>query len=331
MTLNDWPVEWRHLMSEWLTQKAENTASSYRIAIDTFAQWADFQSTGDYHPEDADVRLAMGFADWLRHEGKAINYDPPTGGEAPWEAKDFDPETAPAWMRWEAPDGRVILRRQEQDDTGEVEVTERGGLSTSSVNLKLAALRGLYEAAFQKGLWPIDKMNPFSADRVNREEPKSQRRPMPSPAELRAVLDAINLTALSGKRDRAIILTAYQTGLRYNELIHLRWGNAKKLLDDKAYTATVDLLKATGRLSFAEGKEPADDEFIWTPLFPDRVRRLYPDASEEEIQAMINTPVTNSTLNVMLKRRATRAGVDPKKMTMAGIRAASQEYDEAIA
>jgi hypothetical protein len=179
---------WREFVARWLQEireQSERTHTSYRSAVQKFCEWATWAIGSDFSFSEVNVDVANSFADWLRNEGKAINHDPPTGGEAPWEAAGFDPETAPAWMRWEAPDGRVILRRQEQDDTGEVEVTERGGLLDSSVNVALAAMRNLYASArrYEKKssegltlrLWPQTRVNPFSPSAVERKQPPQKK------------------------------------------------------------------------------------------------------------------------------------------------------------
>lgn len=91
--------------------------------------------------------------------------------------------------------------------------------SSSTVGVRLAALRGFYDFARRMRL--VDR-NP--ADDVKR--PKAQE-PTPrglSADELRLLLDAVPKTP-SGARDGAIIITAVMTGLRRAELLALRAGD----------------------------------------------------------------------------------------------------------
>lgn len=94
--------------------------------------------------------------------------------------------------------------------------------SSSTVGVRLAALRGFYDFARRMGL--VER-NP--ADDVKR--PKAQE-PTPrglSPEEIRLLLDAIP-DSPSGARDAGLIVTALLTGLRRAELLALRAGDLER-------------------------------------------------------------------------------------------------------
>lgn len=94
--------------------------------------------------------------------------------------------------------------------------------SSSTVSVRLAALRGFYDFARRMRLI---EHNP--ADDVKR--PKAQE-PTPrglSAGELQRLLDAVPKTP-AGARDKALIITAVLTGLRRAELLALRAGDLER-------------------------------------------------------------------------------------------------------
>jgi integrase len=355
---------WNQAIETWLDQKrsqSEHTASAYSIAVQTFFEWAAYFAGEPVYPGDVGSAMSTEFAGWLRREGKAVERDPDTGGRAPWDRDDFNPLHAPDWIRWQ--DGESIyLRRVIRDDESvtETRITKRGALATSSVNLKLAALRNLwdfvavrYNAQLPDGstfsLWPAERINPFDPNLIERHKPPKKRAKYPSVDELKSVLSNINLECLTGKRDFALIFGFAQTCRRFSEFINIRWGDidhtpiadgpnagdytytfevAKKrreervseVLDRTVYQAICQYLTAAGRLDRESGIEPDPDEYIWTPLFPSRLERLHPEAEEEDLLRMASTPITNGTVNEMLKKYGRRAGVDTAKMHIHALR-----------
>jgi integrase len=359
-------VLWSQAIESWLQQKkdqSEHTASAYRIAIETFFEWAEWFSGHAVYPGDVNSAMTTEFAAWLRSEGKGIERDPDTGGRAPWERDEFNARHAPDWMRWEDGDGTPYLRRVVRNDNGEVErieVTRRGPLAVSSVNLKLAAGRNLYASVRAKynrrlpdgrtfSLWPADAVNPFDPEIIDRHKPPKKRAKYPSVEELKDVLASINTECLTGKRDFALIYGFSQTCRRFSEFINLQWSDiehtpipdgpnaggyrvvysiAKKrreeeaveVLDQAVYQSICAYLEAAGRLDREAGIEPDPDEYVWIPLFPERIARLCPDATPEELVEMATTPISNTTFNATLKKYGRRAGVDAEKMHGHGLR-----------
>ena len=91
--------------------------------------------------------------------------------------------------------------------------------SPSTVIVRLAAIRGLYDLARRSGLIAA---NPTDDVQRPRQRPAAPRGL--DTAELRRLLDALPATP-GGLRDRALLLTAMLTGLRRRELLALTAGS----------------------------------------------------------------------------------------------------------
>lgn len=101
----------------------------------------------------------------------------------------------------------------------------------ASVNVRLAALRSLYDFARRMG---IASSNPADADHVKRPQlPTPQPKDL-SPEQIRALMDATPDT-ISGQRDRAAILVFVLTGLRRAELLALTAGDLSDDADVPMY------------------------------------------------------------------------------------------------
>jgi integrase len=215
------------------------------------------------------------------------------------------------------------------------------GLAESSVNQKLAALSSLYDfvqrryvfrtpTGQQVALWPADRVNPFNTVERFKVSPFGRAR-FPSEDELQAILGVINTKCLRGKRDFALIFGIATTCRRDDEFRPLRWGDIQERDEGKytfnyhpkgnkretrtavlpawVYQSIVVYLKA------AERWPPEDDEYVFAPLDPQRIRRIYPDREVET-----NKPISNTTANRVLKKYARRAGVDEDKAHLHGLR-----------
>jgi len=214
-------------------------------------------------------------------------------------------------------------------------------LAQSTVGLKLAALSSLYDYVQRRytfqtrdgrhaSLWPADKANPFGTV----ERPKiSQygRATYPTTPELKAILAEINTNCLLGKRDFALLYTFSTTCRRASEVLNMRWGDLRELgdgnwafdyrykggdqrqavLDRRAYAAICAYLQADGR---PIGDMQAGD-YIWIPLYPDRIQRLRPDATPDP-----NRPISNHQANQVLKKYARRCDIDPPRAHIHGLR-----------
>jgi integrase/recombinase XerD len=130
----------------------------------------------------------------------------------------------------------------------------------SSINVRLAALRSLYDFARRHG---VITRNP--ADDVRRPQLAPPTPKGLTPAQIRDLIEATRDSA-AGRRDRAIILLAVLTGLRREELLRLTAGSLnfdddvplyevrtkggklrRRELPRPAYEAIVDYLEADGR------------------------------------------------------------------------------------
>jgi integrase len=222
----------------------------------------------------------------------------------------------------------------------------------ATVNLKLSALSSFYDyvahnyvAQDQQGnlisLWPADRANPFQA--IDRAKPPRNRARYPTTEELQAILNAINTDCLTGKRDFALLYAFAYTCRRSSELLNLRWGDIEHdpplpngnyiytytvmkkgkgqrrqaTLHRNCYAAICDYLRADDRLDPANDHYPADDDYIFIPLNPQRILRLRP---ELEGQIEPNSPISNRFANDVLKKYARRAGVDEDKAHLHALR-----------
>lgn len=270
----------------WLAAKGRHTARAYQLAYRQFFAWA---------------------------------------GVRPWQVS---PELAQAWVQHMA----------------------AAGLAARSINLKLSALVSFYDFAARPrgmgdvagvgsprpdGLWPAGQGNPFQA--VPRPPvPLNRRSAYPSPGEVRAILAAINIRCRTGRRDYALLLALLVTGRRPGEVLGLRWGDLEPLeggdyawgyrnqagrpgramLSHAGYRAICAYLETDGR---PPGHMRAED-FIFVPLYPERIRRL-PGQAGRLLQP--DRPLSVSTANRIVKKYARRAGVDPAKAHLRGLRRAA--------
>jgi site-specific recombinase XerD len=154
-------------------------------------------------------------------------------------------------------------------------------------NARLAAIRSLFRYASLR--------HPEHAALIQRVLAIPQKRfekkdiSFLTPVEIEALLDAPDITRWEGRRDRALMLLAIQTGLRLSELIGLDCGDVR--LDTAPHVRCygkgrkercVPLTKSTVaalRAWLRERQGRLDD-----PLFPTRTgRRLSPDAVERRV------------------------------------------------
>jgi integrase len=193
----------------------------------------------------------------------------------------------------------------------------------------------------------------------------------PSTDELKAILAAPNTTNLVGKRDFALLYTLATTCRRASEILLMRWGDIqatadgyqfryiykggklrKSVLHRTAYQAICAYLEAAGR----PVAEMEAGDWVWLPLYPDRVRRLPSWQRAQEARAAgarsapcsagAGTgpsggspsggtgsvgdrpeqdggelgPLSNHQANSILKKYARRTGMDVKRAHIHGLR-----------
>ncbi len=116
--------------------------------------------------------------------------------------------------------GRPVLALKQVDLTGFVAWLRDRGLSPRSVARAVHALRGFYRYAVREGLIQDDPMQNLKAPRAFKALPHFL-----TPAQVEALLQAPDLKAPLGVRDRALLEVLYATGMRVSELIGLRPGD----------------------------------------------------------------------------------------------------------
>jgi len=278
-------LAWQTAQEAWLESKrrrsgGENTVRTYTRAVERFFSWCNVP---------------------------------------PWQVS---PAHAQEWTRW-----------MTGDRDGQ------GPLAPATVALRLAALSSLYDFVQRRytfrtpdgrdvALWPADRSNPFQAVERPKISPYG-RAIFPTVEEAQAILAAINTRCLTGKRDFALLYTVLVTCRRSSEVLHLRWGDIQEAADGYAFTyrrkggrtrraflhrtcyqAIVAYLQAADRL-----EDMAEDDYIFVALDPERIRRLNPDADVDP-----NRPLTNGTVNRILKKYARRADVDEAKAHVHALR-----------
>jgi len=217
------------------------------------------------------------------------------------------------------------------------------GLAQSSIALKLAALSSFFDFVQRRYtfrtpdgrevvLLPADQRNPFGAVERPQISPYG-RASYPSVEEAQAILAIIDTHYLTGKRDFAFLFTVLVTCRRSSEILNMKWGDLRELEDGdyafsyrykggKTKTAVLNrrCFQAICAYLAADGRPPeemTDEDYIWIPMDPERVRRL-PQHRDRPVEA--NRPISNSMANKILRKHAGRAGVDLEKAHIHGLR-----------
>lgn len=118
----------------------------------------------------------------------------------------------------------------------------------SAVNVRVAAIRSLYDFTRRIGAVPVNPADDVKRPHLPQATPKGL-----TPAQLRALLDAIP-DSRSGRRDRALILTAALTGLRRAELMALTAGS---LTIEEDGTPMYQVRTKGGKMRYRELPMPA--------------------------------------------------------------------------
>jgi len=164
----------------------------------------------------------------------------------------------------------------------------------SSVNVRLAALRSLYDFARRVGAVALNPADDVKRPQLPQVTPKGL-----TPAQTRELLEAVP-TTLSGQRDRAIILTAVLTGLRREELIGL---TASAIGLDDTGTPMYTARTKGGKLRYRELPAPAWDAIT---AYLDADGRPLDDLDDD---ARI-FPISSQTLYENLRRYGEAIGVE---------------------
>jgi site-specific recombinase XerD len=155
----------------------------------------------------------------------------------------------------------------EQDLWAYLESESSRGLAPATIHVKATALRVFFRWLHRRGAILLD---PAAALRL-RERPRAIGF-IPSPAQVRALLDACDLDTYRGLRDRAILELLYGSGLRLGEVRNLQ-------------IADVDLASRTALIRNAKGKK--DRMVPLTEAAAEAVRRYLEQARPPSEQATL--------------------------------------------
>ena len=203
------------------------------------------------------------------------------------------------------------------------------GLKKTTINLRLAGLSSLFrflqskfpypdprtrKEAFLVGRNPVDSANRAQVDPYENADALSVE-------ETQALLRKIDGSTIIGLRDFALIHTLIYTGCRVSEVLHLKWGDIKEdgghvfyswlgkggkqgkfELPGGSYQAIRGYLKAAGRLDIAP------DQYIFV-AHSDAALHLPNVKSVGQ-----NKPLSPASAGRLLRRWATKAGLDPKRI-----------------
>jgi site-specific recombinase XerD len=219
-------------------------------------------------------------------------------------------------------------------------LAEGQGRAASTVGARVAALSSFYSyagevyAIMDEGREvPLHQgINPFRA--VERPEVQAYGKAIyPSQAEVMRLVAAIDLSTARGWRDRAIVLGLLTMAQRFNGWLAVRWGDihqgettvymvyqakggrrCKAAIHSEVWAAVLEWLDRSGRAPL----EPED--FVFVADEPERAARL------PGVPMPGNQPLSNATVNGLLRALARRAGVDPVRAHAHGLRHAGARW-----
>ena len=206
-------------------------------------------------------------------------------------------------------------------------------LSPATLQQRLAALSSFYAFSTRLG---ASSGNPVQSIPRPRRQLFQKSRYLTA-SEARALLRSIPRHTFQGKRDYALFLAYLATGRRNTEIRTLRWGDFDvsplHQLSERSgsvwyrwqgkgsarrdqcplalWNAILDYLSASARL-----KTIKPQDYIFTPL-TDRAVRL---PNVDQRTWTLNRPLSMREVGRLLKRYATRAGLDPSRITVHTLR-----------
>ena len=96
------------------------------------------------------------------------------------------------------------------------------GLTAKSVNRKIASVRAYFKFLLKREVISIDPTSRISALKTPKKLPAFIKE-----TELQNLLNIIEFIGSEGQRDRVLLEILYGTGIRLNELIHLKWSDVQ--------------------------------------------------------------------------------------------------------
>jgi site-specific recombinase XerD len=178
---------------------------------------------------------------------------------------------------------KVAHRRMRNEDTGEIEVrvvkVPCEGLSPVSLDSKRRCLQAFGNRLVERG-WLA--RNPFNA--IEKAKLAKIQKKVLKPWEIEALIDGVNGQTAIGARDKAILYTFFDTGIRVSELSSLSM--AKINLSDEDGGPWIRVLGKDAeerRIGLGEGASEAIHHYIegfrpdWVPFPPERAEKLKND------------------------------------------------------
>jgi integrase/recombinase XerC len=96
------------------------------------------------------------------------------------------------------------------------------GLTAKSVNRKISSVRAYFKFLLKREVISIDPTSRISALKSPKKLPAFIKE-----TELQNLLNNIEFSGPEGQRDRVLLEILYGTGIRLNELIHLKWSDVQ--------------------------------------------------------------------------------------------------------
>lgn len=199
----------------------------------------------------------------------------------------------------------------------------------TTVAQRLAGLSSFFRYLMKRGLLarnPVDQCERGDLD----DSPYGNARPM-TKADFNAILQEFDTTSATGALYRAVFTTYALTGRRRSELLRLRGRDLTIDGDRVHYRVTVKGGKTVHRLMPAGAwraivhyrsvaglpMPPAEDEALFVATHN---TGSYIDSRGNHVGRAVGEHISGTAVAEALKRAAERAGVDPQRVTVHGMR-----------
>jgi integrase/recombinase XerD len=175
---------------------------------------------------------------------------------------------------------------------------KRAGLAASSIKLVVVALKIFFRFLVSKGIIERDQAEPLSLPRIERYLPETLNE-----LQVEQFLEKIDIKAVHGLRDRAMIELLYASGLRISELANAR-------LEDFSFEQRI--VRVTGKGNKTRlvpvGQKACDALAAY--LSDERPKLVKPRTSSEIFLSERGTKLTTARIWQIVKKHAQRAGLE---------------------
>jgi integrase/recombinase XerD len=175
---------------------------------------------------------------------------------------------------------------------------KRAGLAASSIKLVVVALKIFFRFLVSKGIIERDPAEPLSLPRIERYLPETLNE-----LQVEQFLEKIDIKAVHGLRDRAMIELLYASGLRISELANAR-------LEDFSFEQRI--VRVTGKGNKTRlvpvGQKACDALAAY--LSDERPKLVKPRTSSEIFLSERGTKLTTARIWQIVKKHAQRAGLE---------------------